>query len=64
MQSIIIQHISKPNSVPQGSILGSLQFILSIIDLHLFVKQSKIHNFADGINLLFNNKVTKNINAA
>ena len=39
--------------VPQGSILGPFLFLLYIIDMHLCVKSSTIHHFADDTNLLY-----------
>ena len=52
------------HSVPQGSVLGPLLFILFINVLHLSVKDRKVHHFADDTNLLFSNKSLKKIIAA
>ena len=43
-------------AVPQGSILGPLLFLLYINDMHLCVKSSTIHHFADDTNLLYSCK--------
>ena len=55
-----------PISVPQGSILGPLLFLLYINDLNLAIKHCKAHHFADDTNLLYTdnsiNKLNKFLN--
>ena len=46
----------------QGSVLGSLFFIIFINDLNVSIKSSKVHQLADGTNLLLTNKSLKQIN--
>ena len=50
------------HGVQQGSVLGSLVFIMFINDLHKSVKHSQILHFADGTNLLYANKSMKKVN--
>ena len=38
--------------VPQGSVLGSLLFLLYITDVNRAIKFCKLHHFADDTNLL------------
>ena len=47
--------------VSQVSVLGPLLFIIFVNDLHVSIKNSKVHHFADDTNLLLINKSLKQI---
>ena len=48
-------------SVPQGSVLGPLLFLVYINDLHKCVKYSKVYHFADDTNMLQSDDSLKNV---
>ena len=48
--------------IPQGSVLGSLLFVLYINDLPSAIKFRKVHHFSDDTNLLFLTNSIKEIN--
>ena len=50
------------NGVPQGSVLGSLLFLIYINDLYNLVQYSDLHHLPDDTNLLYSSKSLKDIN--
>ena len=48
--------------IPQGSVLGSLPFPISINDLSNAVQHSYVHHFADDTNVLYTSTSLKHIN--
>ena len=50
------------HGVPQGSVLGSLLFLIYINDLNSISNLSKIHHFADDTNILYASNSLKDIN--
>ena len=62
INEMISSVLSITHGVPQGSVLGSLLFLIYINDLNHVVKLSTVHHFADDTNLIYSNSLLKSIN--
>ena len=54
--------LTNDHSVPQGSVLGQLLFLVNINDLQQVTKHTEIHHFGSDTNLLYSSKSLKDIN--
>ena len=54
--------LTSTHGIPQGSVLGSLLFVIYVSDMSRIIQHSEMHHFVDDKNLLYSNNSIKKIN--